>query len=87
MIVVSDTSCISNLLTIGKADLLEKLFGEVIIPPAVEKELRRYHSAIPVFLKVVAPARIDLVARLSRELDSGEAEAISLACELKQTGC
>jgi predicted nucleic acid-binding protein len=83
MIVVSDTSCISNLLTIGKADLLEKLFGEVIIPPAVERELRRFHSAIPAFLKVVTPARNDLVARLSRELDAGEAEAISVACELK----
>jgi len=83
MIVVSDTSCVSNLLTIGKADLLEKLFGEVIIPPAVERELRRFHSAIPAFLRTVVPTRNDLLARLSRELDSGEAEAICVACELK----
>jgi predicted nucleic acid-binding protein len=83
MIVVSDTSCISNLLTIGKADLLAELFGEVIIPPTVERELRRFHSALPAFLNVVAPARNDFVARLSRELDAGEAEAISVAFELK----
>jgi predicted nucleic acid-binding protein len=83
MIVVSDTSCVSNLLTIGKADLLAKLFGEVIIPPAVDCELRRFHSTIPAFLKVVGPTRGELLARLSRELDAGEAEAICVACELK----
>jgi predicted nucleic acid-binding protein len=83
MIVVSDTSCVSNLLTIGKPDLLANLFGEVIIPPAVERELRRFHSAIPAFLKVVVPTREELLARLSREFHAGEAEAICVACELK----
>jgi predicted nucleic acid-binding protein len=33
MIVVSDTSCISNLLSIGREELLPRLFGEVLIPP------------------------------------------------------
>lgn len=31
MIVVSDTSCISNLLSIGREELLPRLFGEVLI--------------------------------------------------------
>ena len=83
MIVVSDTSCISNLLTIGHAELLTRLFGEVIIPPAVDKELRRFHSVIPNFLKVVTPTQSSLLVRLSRELDTGEAEAICLASELR----
>jgi uncharacterized protein len=82
MIVVSDTSCISNLLTIGQADLLLRLFGEVIIPPAVERELLRFHPAIPGFVRAVVPSGAALLARLSRELDTGEAEAICLACEL-----
>ena len=43
MIVVSDTSCISNLLSVGQASLLPRLFGEVPIPPAVERELLRLH--------------------------------------------
>lgn len=34
MIVVSDTSPITALLTVGKVDLLSQLFGEVIIPAA-----------------------------------------------------
>lgn len=38
MIVVSDTSPLTALLQIGKADLLPSLFGEVFIPPAVHDE-------------------------------------------------
>ena len=36
MIVVSDTSPITALLTVRHGNLLTQLFGEVIIPPAVE---------------------------------------------------
>jgi predicted nucleic acid-binding protein len=43
MIVVSDTSCVPNLLTIRHAHLLVELLGTVMIPPAVQQELRRFH--------------------------------------------
>jgi predicted nucleic acid-binding protein len=76
MIVVSDTSCISNLLTIGQAHLLAELFGEVILPPAVENELRRFHTVLPGFLKQVVPRDLEMLSRLKLEIDSGEAEAI-----------
>ena len=56
MIVVSDTSCITNLITIGAVDLLSSLFGEVIIPPAVERELRRTHPTVPGFIQMRVPA-------------------------------
>jgi predicted nucleic acid-binding protein len=39
MIVVSDTSPISNLLQIGDLDLLRQLFQEIIIPQDVFDEL------------------------------------------------
>ena len=83
MIVVSDTSCISNLLTVGHAELLTRLFGEVIIPPAVERELRRFHTKLPRFLKLTTPHDAERLSRLAGEVDAGEAEAICLACELK----
>ena len=50
MIVVADTSAISNLLTIGREGLLRQVFGQVIIPSAVEVELRRWHAVLPAFL-------------------------------------
>jgi len=41
MIVVSDTSPVTALLTVNQIDLLKQIFGEVIIPHAVETELLR----------------------------------------------
>ena len=39
MLVVSDTTAISNLLQIKAIDLLRKLYGNVIIPKSVEQEI------------------------------------------------
>lgn len=39
MIVVSDTTAISNLFLIGRLDLLRDMFGRVLIPGAVYREL------------------------------------------------
>jgi len=36
MIVVSDTSSVSALLRIGQSELLQRLYGEVLIPAAVK---------------------------------------------------
>jgi uncharacterized protein len=81
MIVVSDTSCISNLLSVGDESLLPRLFGEVLIPAAVEHELLRFHPHLPAFLNRVPPKDHARLMRLRQELDAGEAEAICLACE------
>jgi predicted nucleic acid-binding protein len=43
MIVVSDTSPLTALLTVGSEDILSKLFTEVVIPEAVRNELLRTH--------------------------------------------
>lgn len=39
MIVISDTTPLISLLKINRIDLLEKLFGDVLIPQAVFEEL------------------------------------------------
>jgi uncharacterized protein len=81
MIVVSDTSAISSLLDIGWVELLIKLYGSVVVPEAVALELRRTHSLLPEFIRVLAVPDRSLVRRLQAELDSGEAEAIALMLE------
>src|SRR5207302_9037291 len=63
-------------------ELLNQLFGEVVIPNAVETEWRRTHPALPPWLRVQAlqnPVKANLYAR---SVDRGEAEAIALAEEL-----
>lgn len=51
MIVVSDTSPVTALLTVGEADLLPALFTEVAIPEAVRSELLRSHPSLPAWLR------------------------------------
>ena len=83
MIVVSDTSAISALLQIRRADLLSASYGEVFIPEAVRNELCVGHAQIPDFIRTVPIVDRTFFARLRQEIDEGEAEAIVLASELK----
>lgn len=81
MIVVSDTSSVSALLRIDQGDLLERLYGEVLIPEAVRDELLAFFPGLPEFLHCRQIVNADEVRRLCNELDLGEAEAIVLARE------
>ena len=82
MIVVSDASPITALLTVGKVDILNRLFGEVIIPTAVADELHRTHTDLPEWLRVEQVSNQDLAGEYMLSVDLGEAEAIALAQEL-----
>ena len=53
MIVVSDTSPLTALLTVGEAALLPKLFTDVVIPATVRNELLGTHARLPEWLRVV----------------------------------
>jgi uncharacterized protein len=83
MIVVSDTSPITALLAAKEADLLKKLFGEVVIPKAVEAELLRTHPELPPWLRVQAVIDLSKASFYATSVDRGEAEAIALAEELR----
>lgn len=87
MIVVSDTSPITNLIEIGRLDLLRDLFGEVLIPPGVFREAtfidwHRLEVDTCDWIRVVELRNRDLFVKLAEKLDRGEAEAIALAVEL-----
>ena len=81
MIVVSDTSPLTALLTIGRAELLHLLFGQVIIPPAVADELLHEHPVLPAWIEVLSPSHIP-PAVIAAHLDPGETQALALALEL-----
>ena len=76
MIVISDTSPILNLSLIGRLDLLVRLYEQVLIPPAVYRELTRsdvgpppIESASCSWLVVVPAQDRSRVAQLREELD------------------
>ena len=91
MIVVSNTSPLTNLAAIGQFDLLHHLYGEIHIATGVWAELNAEGQSWPGRAQVAAAAWIQrytaqnqtLVTALRRDLDQGEAESIALALELK----
>jgi uncharacterized protein len=82
MIVVSDTTAVTTLLKVGMEDLLQELFGSVIIPQAVWDEVHAFHSQLPDFVMLRAVARADRLLAETIPLGRGEAEAITLAKEV-----
>ena len=90
MIVVGNTSPITNLAAIGQFDLLHSLYGEVSIPDAVWTELNAHGRQWPGSAEVAnaswverrAVGNQELVVAFERDLDRGEAEAIALAVEM-----
>ena len=83
MIVVSDTTAISNLSTIGSVELLRSLFDRVLVPTAVYAELLAWHDDLPDWLEVVPVRDIARVTEFHKSVHAGEAEAIALALEVR----
>lgn len=83
MIVVSDTTAISNLLQVGCAELLPDLFERVLAPPAVLQELKAWHRHPPVWLEIVPVRDNTQTEKFSHLVHRGEAEAIALALEVR----
>ncbi|NES19759.1 MAG: DUF3368 domain-containing protein [Symploca sp. SIO3E6] len=89
MIVVSNTSPIFYLSTIGQLDLLRKLYNKILIPTAVFNEITNVGNTdasatiVPTLSWIQTQSATDqaLVHKLRSELDPGEAEAIALAIE------
>jgi uncharacterized protein len=93
VIVISDTSAITNLAAIQHLQLLPQLYNQVIVPEAVYRELAEIEPPVPgtlevqtsSWLKIRQVADLSVVKRLQLEarLDPGESEAIALALELR----
>lgn len=91
MVVVSDTTTLSNLLLTGHIDLLQRLYGSISIPTAVRDELYNlvsHRTQVDHFLnqpwvtiQSVTQKEYALLPR--QQLDIGEAEAIALAVEMR----
>lgn len=90
MIVVSNTSPLTNLAAIGQFELLRKLYSEIHIADGVWDELNAYDQRWPGADEVESASWIHqhpvknhlLVNILRRDLDRGESETIVLAEEL-----
>lgn len=90
MIVVSDTTPLSELAKVGRLDLLREVFGRVIIPEEVYREVTTgIHPgaiAVPkatwIEVQAVSDARKVYEIQVTRKLDLGECAAMILAEDL-----
>ena len=87
MKIISDTTPIISLASVGRLDILEKLFGEIFIPEAVYKEIKAkkaygYSEIDSDYIKTEAVKGKVCRDFLLNQLDMGEAEVILLAKEM-----
>lgn len=91
MIVVADSGPLHYLILLDQAELLQRFYGEVVIPDAVAAELsaaaapatvRDWMTQPPSWVKVV-PVETHRVQTITDELDLGERAAIALAAALR----
>ncbi len=88
MLIISDTSAITNLIQIEQLNILKQLFGKVYIPKKVYQELSVYESQkndidLQKWLLVKTVLNQNEVKKIEKQLDPGEAEAIVLAKEMQ----
>jgi hypothetical protein len=91
VIVVSNTSPISNLAMVGQLTILQEIYSKVIIPTAVYNELTDEGAGdvvatavqTSIWIETQPVANLTLVTSLQSKVNEGEAEAIALAIELK----
>jgi len=88
MIVVSDTSAITNLLKIDLLLILNQVYGRITIPKKVYVELCEIEEQKQIidsleWIEIRSTSDFKLVEKLALDLDAGESEAIALAIELK----
>jgi predicted nucleic acid-binding protein len=90
MIVISDTSPICYLVLIDGIDLLQKLYGRVIIPQAAYEELTAFESPAKVQSWIAQhPRWIEVQSVVGEpnvelsQLDAGECAAIALAEQMR----
>ena len=83
-IVVSDTSPIRALAHLGLLAVLEALFGQVVVPPAVDSELLHPPVGLPLvdvrtlsFVRIQMPGNLEQVQTLMATLDPGESQALA----------
>jgi predicted nucleic acid-binding protein len=90
MLVVADTSPLNYLIRLGHPEVLQEIYGRVLVPEAVlvemrhpeaPEEVRSWALAPPDWLEQVRVRQLD--ATLAVELGAGEREAISLALEVR----
>lgn len=80
-VVVADASVFIALAQVDELVLLQKLFAQIVIPPAVQREVAPSLPQLPVWIETRGLRRSLDPRVVHASLDPGETEVISLALE------
>jgi predicted nucleic acid-binding protein len=78
---IADSSALIALQQVDQLSLLKHLFGSILIPPAVAREIAASLSNPPAWIDVRVPKRPRNDRVLAASLGDGETEVLSLALE------
>jgi predicted nucleic acid-binding protein len=81
-VIIADTSCLIILEKIGELNLLNKIFGQIIVTQEIANE---FTKELPDWFKIEEATNKTYQKILEASLDKGEASAIAYAIE--QTDC
>lgn len=81
-IIIADTSCLISLYNAGILQILEELFSEVYITSEIQSE---FGQPLPNWIKLKNPKNSAQLDSLLTQLDKGEASAIALALQEKDS--
>jgi predicted nucleic acid-binding protein len=85
-VIISDTSSLSNLINIGRLDLLEKLYNNVTITPEIYNEYKlKFKDELPNWITTKEVKNKEKVIEINKEYGIGESSAIALALETPNT--
>lgn len=81
-IIISDTSCLIAFQRIKKLELLQKVFDKIFVTEEVAEE---FNQSLPEWIAIKKITDQAQFNKLSKFLDKGEASAITLALEIKDS--
>lgn len=81
-LIIADTSCLILLDKIDELQLLNLLFSAIYITPEIAAEFKK---ELPSFIQVKKTLNRQLIEQLNKKVDLGEASALALAKESKNS--
>lgn len=81
--VIADASVLIALGQVEQLALLEGLFGRVLVPPAVAREVGDGIPGLPAWVEVRAPKGVPDEGILAANLGAGESEVLCLGLETR----
>lgn len=80
--IISDTSCLIILSKVDEIKILRKLYQHIITTPEISQE---YGKELPSWISIVSASDKQKQLLLETQIDKGEASAIALALEIKNS--